>query len=284
MGHVSVPFAGAAGEVQDGEEQDGEEQDVAGQEEDQYVMGQEEDQYEELFQEAASYEEEEQERGRHREKRARRVASQSRSEERRRSLSKESSRSRRSRRSRSRHSRSRSRGRTRPRRAGNEHHRLTHHQNRLQTCVLCWRQGGRKGSKAVTVRPVSSKLAAALRALTHHKDYSEECGSHPAGICTTDLKKLLDLQKVAEGRSEAYVGRDPRHEWAKLKLVDMAVPDPNTSWDECECPMCHLGHFNPVGKAGNTRVKAVLNPAGGLLDIEYELKVEKKKNKVTCIL
>ena len=254
MGHVSVHFAGAAGE----------EQDVAGQEEEQEVAGQEE-QYEDLFQEAASYEEEEQERGRRRERRvSRRVASQSRSEERRRSLSEESSRSRRSRRSRSRDSRSRSRGRTRPRRAGHEHHRLTHRQNRLQTCVLCWRQGGRKGSKAIAIRPVTSKLAATLRALTHHKDYSEECTSHPAGICNTDLKKLLDLQKVAEGRSEAFVGRDPRHEWAKLKLVDMAVPDPDTSWDECECPMCHLGHFNPVGKAGNTRVKV--------------------KVKVTCIL
>ena len=191
MGHVSVHFAGAAGE----------EQDVAGQEEEQEVAGQEE-QYEDLFQEAASYEEEEQERGRRRERRvSRRVASQSRSEERRRSLSEESSRSRRSRRSRSRDSRSRSRGRTRPRRAGHEHHRLTHRQNRLQTCVLCWRQGGRKGSKAIAIRPVTSKLAATLRALTHHKDYSEECTSHPAGICNTDLKKLLDLQKVAEGRS-----------------------------------------------------------------------------------
>ena len=114
---MSVHFAGAAGEVQDVD-----------------VTGQEEEQYEDLFQEAASYEEEEQERGRHREKRGRRrVASRSRSEQRRRSLSEESSRSRRSRRSRSRDSRSRSRGRTRPRRAGHEHHRLTHRQNRLQT-------------------------------------------------------------------------------------------------------------------------------------------------------
>ena len=253
------------------------------------------EQYEDLFQDAG-YEEEQQERGRGRERRMRRrVARQSESEgRRRRSSSKDSRRSGSSKRSRSRDrrsgsrdrrsgsrdQRSRSRGRTRPRRTGKEHYRLTHQQNRLQTCVLCWRRGGRKGSKAVAVRPVTSKLAAALRSHTHHKDYSEACASHPAGICTTDLKKLLDLQKVAEGRSGAYVGRDPRHEWAKLKLVDLAVPDPDTAWDECECPMCYLGHFNPVGKAGNTRVKAVLNPAGGPMDIEYELKVEKKKNKV----
>ena len=117
---MSVHFAGAAGEVQDVEKQD--------------VTGQEEEQYEDLFQEAASYEEEEQERGRHREKRGRRrVASGSRSDQRRRSLREESSRSRRSGRSRSRDSSSRSRGRRRPRRAGHEHHRLTHRQNRLQT-------------------------------------------------------------------------------------------------------------------------------------------------------
>ena len=178
-------------------------------------------------------------------------------------------------------SRSRSRGRTGARRPRHGHSRLTHQQNRLQTCVLCWRRGGRKGSKAVTVRPISSKLAATLRALTHHKDYSEECASHPAGICTTDLKKLLDLQKVAEGRSEVYVGRDPRHEWAKMKLAEIAVPDPDTVWDECECPLCYLGHYNPVGKVGKKKVKVVLNPHGGLLDVEFRLKTEKKRKKVT---
>ena len=131
------------------------------------------------------------------------------------------------------------------------------------------------------MRPVTAKLANYLRIHTHHKEYDEDCPSHPGGICTTDLKKLLDLVKVAEGRSLAYQGTDPRQEWAKLELSDIVVPDPEVSSDECDCPLCHLGHYNPVGKAGSKKVKAVLNPTGGLLDVELGVKV-KKTRKVRC--
>ena len=146
------------------------------------------------------------------------------------------------------------------RRSGHAHHRLTHEQNRLQTCVLCWRRGGRKGSKAVGVRPVTTKLAATLRRVTHHTTYDLECPSHPGGICTTDYKQLLNLEKLAEGRGTEYRGKDPRTEWRKLKLSDIVVPDPDLSSDECSCPMCHLGYYNPVaGGIGRKKFMATLD-------------------------
>ena len=192
--------------------------------------------------------------------------------ERRRSRSESRSRGRGSR-------RSVSRGRTGARR----HHasfRLTHQENRLNTCVLCWRRGGRKGSKAITVRPVTARLANTLRAHTHHSSFDLECSSHPAGICLTDLKRLLGIKKVEDGGGVVDMGKDPRKEWVKLKLADIQVPDLEASWDECQCPICHLGHYNPIAKVGSKRIEAVLNPTGGHLNIELEPKVDKKKMKV----
>ena len=167
-------------------------------------------------------------------------------------------------------------------RSSHASHRLTHEENRLQTCVLCWRRGGRKGSKAVAVRPVTAKLAATLRRVTHHTSYDLECPSHPGGICTTDYKQLLNLEKLVEGRGMEYRGKDPRTEWRKLKLSDIVVPDPNLSWDECSCPMCHLGHYNPVaGRIGRKKFMATLDPAG-LPDVEVKHTVENKRKKVGC--
>ena len=163
-------------------------------------------------------------------------------------------------------------------RSSHASHRLTHEENRLNTCVLCWRRGGRKGSKAVAVRPVTAKLAATLRRVTHHTTYNLECPSHPGGICTTDLKKLLNVAKSGEHR-----GSDPRVEWRKLQLADIEVPDPDITWDECSCPMCHLGHYNPVaGRIGRKKFVAVLDPAGGLLEVERLPRAKPKKKQVTA--
>jgi hypothetical protein len=195
-------------------------------------------QEQELFQEL--FQEEEQERGRKRSKRARSRgggSSRSRSFRRRIRSASERSRSR---------SRSRSRGRAAMKRSGHATHRLTHEENRLQTCVLCWRRGGRKGSKAVAVRPVTVKLAATLRRVTHHTAYNLECPSHPGGICTTDLKKLLNVAKSGEHR-----GSDPRVEWRKLKLGDIEVPDPDITWDECSCPICATWGSTTPWRAGS---------------------------------
>ena len=132
------------------------------------------------------------------------------------------------------------------------------------------------------MRPVTEKLANILRRVTHHTSYDLECPSHPGGICTTDYNQLLNVEKLSEGRGTEYRGRDPRTEWRKLKLSDIVEPEPDLSWDKCECPMCHLGHYNPVAaKIGRKKFTAILDPAG-LPNLEVQNTVENKKKKVGC--
>ena len=60
-------------------------------------------------------------------------------------------------------------------------------------------------------------------------------------------------------------------------LSSILPPRKGVPGDQCDCPLCHLASFNPIGKFGPKKV--VLNPIvkedGGLLDAE---KQEKSRN------
>ena len=183
------------------------------------------------------------------------------------------SRGRGMRRSRSR-SRSRSRMEETGRTAGHAHSQLSHEQNRKNTCALCWRKRGRPGSKSLTFRKVTPLLAQVIRDHTHHTTFDRDCITHPSGLCMTDFKGLMAVRK-AEEEGQRLRGKDPRVAWRLRDLTDLTFPEAEVGGEDCACPMCHLGQYNPVGKVGTREVKEkpVMNPEGGELEAENQPRV-----------
>jgi len=144
----------------------------------------------------------------------------------------------------------------------------THTENRNKICVLCWRK-----APEIKVRLITSKVAVMIREHTHHHFYNVDNQLFPAGICLTDLSKL---HRIA---NNTLRGTDPREEWSYKLLSDIAYPEDGVGGENCSCPMCHLGSYNPVGKAGHRaiREKPVMNPEGGKLEAEKQPVVSVKK-------
>ena len=117
--------------------------------------------------------------------------------------------------------------------------------------------------------------AVLLRLHTHHGRYDMNHQSHPLGICSTDLTLLYKIDKAAKNGVELKV-KDPRQKWSEKILNDIVIPDPES--DNCQCPICHLGGFNPIGKKGNSTLKAnpVMNISGGKIEGENETPKKKK--------
>lgn len=162
--------------------------------------------------------------------------------------------------------------------------RKTHQENRLNTCVLCFRRKS-KTSNSLTFRKVTPHLAGLIRQHTHHVGYDLECLSHPAALCSTDFNELMKVRKAAE-KGGMVRGKDPRIRWSKLDLTTIVVPEAGVGGDACSCPLCHLGQFNAVGKPGKKSAlkEPVLNPTGGRLEVEIQPFVSKPKKKVIKLL
>ena len=155
--------------------------------------------------------------------------------------------------------------------------RLSHYENRANTCVMCWR----KSSKVLKFRRLTPKIVELIRHHTHHKELDLECQSHPIGLCNTDRKHLMKIQKAFKEEVEVP-GKDPREEWAERQLEDITTMD-GFGGRECGCPMCHLGQYSPAGTPGAKAAthRPVLNPRGGLLESELQPSVKKKKKVST---
>ena len=111
-------------------------------------------------------------------------------------------------------------------REGHAHRRLTHEENRSNTCVLCFRRRKRKGAvKSLGFRPVTPLVAGLIRSHTHHIQYDLENPAHPAALCNSDYGDLMKVKNAAEQRTPVR-GKDPRERWSKLDLVGLVLPGP----------------------------------------------------------
>jgi len=150
--------------------------------------------------------------------------------------------------------------------------RLTHDQNRRNICVMCRRKGGRK----VKMNKVPETMASHIRRLTALKDFDLGCTSQPSGLCSTCRSKVYALVRVAKVTpgfqpSPPLLGSD------RPPLSSILPPRDGVPGDQCDCPICHLASFHPIGKLGPKEdvLTPILKEDGGLLDAEKQQKSRK---------
>ena len=131
--------------------------------------------------------------------------------------------------------------------------------------LCCLWQGGAKISVTQAIKNLIKKFA--------HPMYSSAIDSYPSGCCTTCKLRLYDCKRAAD--QEKSTDRYKRDVWQKFKMEDIRVPRISGDGKDCQCSICHVVHYNPVGVNGHQpeKFRPMINPSGGLMECEKLPKV-----------